>query len=129
MILGSCVGLCLYDRVLSMGGATHYMLPKWVGTGKPSTRYGDVAINTLIKQFQLRGCKPSELQAMVFGGASMFQGGQGYQIGARNIEIAMHILDEHGIDVLTKNLGGERGRKIKMRTDIGTVSVRLIGNR
>jgi chemotaxis protein CheD len=131
MILGSCVGVCLYDRVRSAGGATHFMLPKWEGTGEPSPRYGDVAIPSLIHEFEQRGCKPHELQAMMFGGAHIlrtFQREDGNGIGERNIAAALEILAHYRIFILTKNVGGEQGRKITMRTDVGTVTVRMIGN-
>jgi len=30
LILGSCVGVCIWDPVNAIGGATHYMLPSWI---------------------------------------------------------------------------------------------------
>src|SRR6266852_6934274 len=61
MILGSCAGVCLYDRRQAIGGATHYMLPQWDGPGVRSARYGDVALDVLLKQFQAHGSLPSDL--------------------------------------------------------------------
>lgn len=131
MILGSCVGVCLYDKGHEIGGATHYMLPKWEGAGAASPRYGDVAIHSLVSSFESRGSKRHDLQAMVFGGASILRGFRqqsGQQIGARNIEVAIELLEQYGIFIVTKSIAGEHGRKVKMRTDIGTVTVKLIGN-
>src|SRR5258708_32438262 len=100
MILGSCAGVCLYDRRQAIGGATHYMLPQWDGPGVPSTRYGDVALDVLLKQFQAHGSFPSDLQARVFGGACMFQAfraenGSEDHIGLRNIDMAVQTLSRH----------------------------------
>src|SRR5215467_11848629 len=102
MILGSCAGVCLFDRHQSIGGATHYMLPAWDGPGTPSTRYGDVALDMLLRQFQIRGSKPSDLEGKVFGGACMFQafrpeGGGEDHIGLRNIQIAIQTFSRLGI--------------------------------
>jgi chemotaxis protein CheD len=133
MILGSCAGVCIYDRRRSIGGATHYMLPKWDGSGKPSPRYGDVAIEAMFNQFQIYGSKPSDLEARVFGGACMFEvfrGGDGADdhIGSRNVSLAMEFLCEHGIGIVAKDTGGENGRKLKMQSDTGLVLVSLIRN-
>jgi|SRR5271156_104974 len=130
MILGSCVSVCLFDSSHAIGGATHYMLPKWDGNGQPSPRYGDVAINTLIEEFRTLGSKTSDLRAMVFGGARMFQTFRkdGQHIGTRNASIAIELLARYAISIVTKNIGGSRGRKLKMETDTGAISVTLIGN-
>lgn len=132
MVLGSCVGVCLYDPALSIGGATHYMLAKWNGMGQPSSRYGDIAIKTLIDQLGTMGSKTSGLRAMVFGGARMFEAFRredGEYIGIRNANIAVEILDRYAIAIVTKNIGGNRGRKLRMQTDTGATVVTLIGSR
>jgi chemotaxis protein CheD len=133
MILGSCAGICLYDRRQSIGGATHYMLPEWDGTGAASTRYGDVAINALLKQFQAYGSKTSDLEATVCGGACMFEvfrseDGSGDHIGSRNINIAFQTFSRLGIVIAARDTGGINGRKIKMQSDTGSVAVSMIRN-
>ena len=131
MILGSCVSVCLFDHRQMIGGATHYMLAKWDRTGQPSARYGDVAIDSLISQLQLLGSRAKDLRGMIFGGARMFQAlgaENGGHIGTRNVEIAAAILSQHAISVVKKNIGGCNGRKLRMQTDTGMVSLSLIGN-
>lgn len=133
MILGSCAGVCLYDRRQSIGGATHYMLPQWEGPGSPSTRYGDVALDLLLKQFQIHGSNLKDLEAKVFGGACMFQafrvadGGEDH-IGSRNIHMAIQTFSKFGIAIAARDTGGENGRKIKMQSNTGSVAVSLIRN-
>jgi chemotaxis protein CheD len=133
MILGSCAGVCLYDRRRAIGGATHYMLPQWEGPGAPSTRYGDVALDVLLKQFQIHGSSFRDLEAKVFGGACMFQAfraedGSDDHIGSRNISMALHTFSRLGIVIATRDTGGENGRKIKMQSDTGSVAVSVIRN-
>lgn len=133
MILGSCAGVCLYDRSRGIGGATHYMLPQWDGPGEPSTRYGDVALDVLLKQFQIHGSNFKDLEAKIFGGACMFQafraenGGEDH-IGWRNIHIALQTFSRLGIVIAARDTGGENGRKIKMQSDTGSVAVAVIRN-
>jgi chemotaxis protein CheD len=133
MILGSCAGVCLYDRCRTIGGATHYMLPQWEGPGSPSTRYGDVALDVLLKQFQIHGSNPNDLEAKVFGGACMFaafrtENGSDDHIGSRNVNMALQTFLRFGIVVATRDTGGENGRKIKMQSDTGSVAVAVIRN-
>ena len=133
MILGSCAGVCVYDRLRLLGGATHYMLPEWDGSGQPSLRYGDLAMEALLKQFQAYGSKPSDLEARIFGGACMFEvfrgsEGRNDHIGARNVSMAVDILSRLGIAIVAKDTGGENGRKLKMQSDTGIVLVSMIRN-
>ena len=133
MILGSCAGVCLYDRRQAIGGATHYMLPQWEGPGTPSTRYGDAALDVLLKQFQIHGSSFRDLEAKVFGGACMFQAfraedGSGDHIGSRNINMALQAFSRLEIVIAARDTGGENGRKIKMQSDNGSVAVSLIRN-
>src|SRR3954463_6081120 len=45
-VLGSCVAVCLWDRVRGAGGMNHFVLPN-DRNGEKSTRYGDVAMDEL----------------------------------------------------------------------------------
>jgi len=132
MILGSCAGICIYDRRQSIGGATHYMLPQWDGSGTPSTRYGNVAIQELLQQLHIYGSNVRELEAKVYGGACMFEvfreDGTNDHIGSRNISMAIDALSRHGIAIVAKDTGGENGRKVKLQSETGMVSVSLIRN-
>ena len=131
MILGSCVGIYLFDPVLSIGGATHFMLPRCSGR-TPSPRYGDVAISNLLHRFHALGSKPGVVQAKVFGGASMLHAlrdvsvaGIG-QIGLRNVETALEFLDEAAIRVVEKDVFGNRGRKITMFSSTGETKLEFV---
>lgn len=130
MILGSCVAVCLFDHQLSIGGATHFLLPEWQhAEGQPSSRYGNVAIQVLIEQLKSLGCKTANLSAKIFGGACMFQSlRDAPHIGSRNAAIAAELLREFSLPVIAKDVGGERGRKIRMWTNTGEVVVELVGS-
>ncbi|MBZ5508777.1 MAG: chemotaxis protein CheD [Acidobacteriia bacterium] len=131
MILGSCVGVCLFEQQMAIGGATHFMLPLWSGDGQRTSRYGDIAIAALIEQLNSLGCKTANLKAKIFGGACMFQSLRekgGDHIGSRNATIALEILSRHSIPVLANDTGGELGRKVRMWTNSGQTTVAVVGN-
>lgn len=120
-VLGSCVSVCLWDPAARVGGINHYLLPLWNGEGLPTPKYGNIAIVKLVQKVQDLGAG-SRLVAKVFGGSSMWEKTEGLlAIGQRNIELAMELLEQHRIPVVSSDLGGPVGRKIIFHTGDGTV--------
>jgi chemotaxis protein CheD len=120
-VLGSCVSVCLWDAAARVGGINHYLLPLWNGDGLPTPKYGNIAIVKLIEKVQSLGAG-SKLIAKLFGGASMWEKTDGLlAIGQRNIELAVELLEQHRIPVVSSDLGGPVGRKIIFHTGDGTV--------
>lgn len=120
-VLGSCVSVCLWDQTARVGGINHYLLPLWNGEGLPTPKYGNIAIAKLVEKVQALGAG-SKLIAKVFGGASMWEKTDGLlAVGQRNIELAVELLDQQRIPVISSDLGGPVGRKIIFHTGDGTV--------
>ncbi|MEZ5071384.1 MAG: chemotaxis protein CheD [Bacteroidales bacterium] len=126
-VLGSCVAVCLWDPILSIGGINHYMLPLWNGQGLPSPKYGNIAIEKLIEKMLSFGSTKRNLKAKVFGGGEILvTKNDQFQIGDRNIEIAFKILKEERIPIVGQSVAGQLGRKIQYRTDTGVVHQKYI---
>jgi chemotaxis protein CheD len=123
-ILGSCVAVCLWDPVRTIGGINHYLLPYWNGEGLPTPRYGNVAIPRLCEQMQRRGSDRGDLVAKVFGGANINAGAGGlFLVGDRNVQVARDLLTELAIPVVGLDVGGVKGRKVVFDTGTGTVYI------
>lgn len=128
-ILGSCVGVALYDYKLKRGALNHYLLPELMPNEAPSPRYGNIAIPLIIDAMLKDGSEKKSLQAKIFGGASVLSGvtiGDG--IGNRNIELARKMLEDQKIPVLYENVGGVKGRRICLNTETFEVTHKLQGN-
>ncbi|MGE0078081.1 MAG: chemotaxis protein CheD [Bacteroidales bacterium] len=126
-ILGSCVAVCLFDPKTNRGGINHYMLPLWNGQGLASPKYGNIAIERLIERMIALGSQKSNLQAKVFGGGEVIETNvASFQIGERNIKIALEMLQEHKIPIVAKSVGGKLGRKIEFTTHTGEVRQKYI---
>jgi chemotaxis protein CheD len=72
---------------------------------------------------QALGCRLPNLQAKIFGGASMFQKQDRYAIslGAKNVAAALDLMKNAAIPVVVQETGGTIGRKIMLNTDDGIV--------
>jgi chemotaxis protein CheD len=128
-ILGSCVAICLYDKVLRIGGMNHYMLPLWNGQGLASPRYGNIAIKKLLDNLESMGSSRANIKARVFGGAEIISTSiSQFMIGDRNISIAKDILNEEKIQIVASSVGGRLGRKIIFDTYTGEVRQKYVGS-
>jgi len=134
-LLGSCVGVVLYDRVIKVGGLAHIVLPEARGAVDHPGKYADTAIPRMIDDIDRRlGAKAkSRLVAKLVGGASMFRvssaqdANPGLNIGQRNQEAIEQILDELRIPVLARDLGGEAGRRMTLDTASGMIAIKVPG--
>lgn len=113
-ILGSCVAICLYDSTLGIGGMNHYLLPFWNGNGLQTPKFGNISIPKMIEQMRSKGSNVKNIEAKVFGGASMkINRLDTMMIGEKNILVAREILKEYKISIVAEDIGGEYGRKIQ----------------
>jgi chemotaxis protein CheD len=132
LILGSCVGVCIWDAVNSIGGATHFLLPNWDGIGVASPRYGNVAISILVQKLLEAGANRGQLQAKVYGGGCLFDsmresGAHKEQhLGSRNVVIALETLTKAQIPVVSTVVGVDRGQRIVFRTDTGDAEIKVL---
>ena len=128
--LGSCIGICLYDPAIKLGGLLHIMLPLNMETGRKNPlKYADTGLAEMLRQMEAKGANRSRLIAKIAGGAKMFEvsGGALGNIGQRNIESVRIQLKKHGIRLQNEDVGGTVARTMLMDVATGTVSVRSYG--
>jgi chemotaxis protein CheD len=127
-VLGSCVCACIRDRVSGIGGMNHFMLPEsGQDRSNPlgeSARYGVYAMEILINQLLKMGAKRSNLEAKVFGGASVLRGFTVNNVGERNAEFVMQFLKTEMIPVLAQDLLDVNPRKVYYFPTSGLVRVK-----
>ncbi len=121
-VLGSCIAVCLWDKVQRMGGMNHFMLPLWNGEGLATPKYGNIAMDKLLDRVLELGCRKQHLIAKVFGGANITgTGREAFMIGDRNTTLALQTLEDWKINVVASDVGGRVGRKIIMNTTTGEI--------
>jgi chemotaxis protein CheD len=123
--LGSCIGLALIDRTSGVAGMAHIVLPETPGKPEPGAepgKFADRAVPELISQMKRAGATVRGLDAVVVGGAQMFEIGV-MDIGARNTAAVEAGLARSGVTVRAADTGGNRGRT--MRLTVGEFTVRV----
>ncbi len=131
-ILGSCVSVVIIDRTRQRGGMNHFMLPSSSPSMagdillEKSTRYGVHAMELLLNDFIKQGSRRKDLEAKVFGGGAMFQGGGERGVGVQNIQFALRYLSDERIPVSASDTGEKVGRKIYFFPESGKVLLRKI---
>lgn len=124
-ILGTCVSVCLWDEKMKIGGINHFMLPLWNGEELQTPKYGNIAIEKLILKMQELGASPQDLVAKVFGGKDPDADTKfSFQIGKRNVRVAIDLLKESKIPIVASHTGNIVSRKIHFYTDTGIVHLK-----
>ncbi len=129
-ILGSCVGICIYDRIKKVGGLAHILLPNDTSKGANPEKYADTAVPLLVQQLIKEGAKKEFMSAKIAGGASMFKFDANVtlgQIGDRNVEEVKKALQELQIPLLQEDTGGNAGRVIDFFLEDGHLKVKASG--
>ncbi len=126
-VLGSCIGIAIYDPRAGIGGLGHVILPdSSMGTGDPK-KFADSAIEILIEDLISAGASRSNLEAKIGGGAAMFGPATGGGLGDRNAEAVRAKLLACGVPLTGEAVGGTKGRKMFLSPLNGEVRVEVIG--
>lgn len=132
-VLGSCLGVVLYDEINKIMGMTHVLLPSSVGR-TPSElpgKYADKAVECLYNALIKLGGQHSNIKAKIAGGARMFQASIDYSntdVGSDNTKAVKQALKKLNIKIIAEDTGGCVGRKIELNPKTFTVIVESFGH-
>lgn len=126
-VLGSCIGVALYDTTAKIGGMAHVMLPSsTLGQGDRG-KFADTAVDWLLEEALKSGCNRRRLEVKITGGASMFGTKVDNGIGERNVQAVKERLAHHSLRLVAEDVGGTKGRKMMLDPSTGVVEVQFIG--
>ncbi len=132
-VLGSCIGITLWDPEVNIGGLVHCLLPSSPGSGDekaPPGKYIETALPALMDALIQKGAQRKRMEVKIFGGSTMFRDlatGPVGGLGERNIQTAKQVVKDAGLNPKGICLGGEKGRMIWLDLETGIVTVRIIG--
>lgn len=129
-ILGSCVGICLYDSKMKIGGMCHIMLPSMKEQNASVKKYADTAIPMMVDEMKNKGALADRISAKIVGGARMFNVSENSmmgEIGSNNVIKVREVLAGLSITIISEDTGGNYGRTIDFYLDSGNVKIRSMG--
>ena len=130
--LGSCVAICVHDRVARVGGLAHVLLPEPAlarDQGNPA-KFASTAVPLLLKELEGLGGRSGRMEARLVGGASMFTSLMvpgSLNMGERNVRAAREALKRAGIPILAELVGGDYGRSVRFTVGEGRTVVSSVG--
>lgn len=126
-VLGSCIGIALYDRIAGIGGMAHIILPCSDGGNGARGKFADTAVDQLVEDVLRQGGQRNRLESKIAGGASMFGPKVDDSLGDRNAHAVRQRLAHHSIALLAEDVGGTSGRRMVLSPSAGRVEVQIIG--
>jgi chemotaxis protein CheD len=126
--LGSCIGLAMIDRVSGVAGMAHIVLPESGNDDREPGKFADLAVPALISEMQRAGAVMRRVEAVIAGGARMFELGE-MDIGGRNAAAVRAGLKRAGLKVRADETGGDRGRTLRLTVGEFVVTVKEAGGK
>ncbi len=127
-LLGSCVAVTLWHPARRIGGMCHFLLP-----GRPRKihealdgRYGDEAIEAMVKEIHRTRTDPKDYIAHLYGGADTMPEGTNlkFNVGERNIEQGWKLIDQYGFQLDGVDVGEDIPRTVTLDFSAGEVTMR-----
>lgn len=126
--LGSCVGICLYDKKSNLSGLAHIMLPWSTDATNPSEnkrRYADTGITELANLMKANGANFQHVVAKIAGGAQMFATTSSvFNIGERNVDAVRKVLNSFKIPIIAEQTGENFGRTVFFDAATGLMQIK-----
>ncbi|VAW17803.1 Chemotaxis protein CheD, partial [hydrothermal vent metagenome] len=127
-LLGSCVAICVYNKISKIAAMNHFVHAESNGEKTNIGRFGDLSCRHIIDSLLSVDGQRSNYEAKIFGGGAVVGHlGLGVGIGEKNIASGRQVLEEYGIPIIESDVGGSRGRKIYFDCNTQKVEVRMIG--
>lgn len=129
--LGSCVGICIIDKIKQIAGLAHIMLPQNPNPNddKNVFKYADTGIAEMIRLMEKDGCLRMRMTAKIAGGAKMFEISDDKNssignIGERNVLAVKRVLQDLKIRIVAEDTGLNYGRTIFFDSSSGELFVK-----
>jgi len=121
-LLGSCVSVCFFDPIRCIAGMNHFILPVNDNFNSDIEKYGNTSLKFMLDKMLRLGSNQTDIVSKVFGGGELLTyKNSNFNIGKKNIEAALDFICENEIRIISKSVGGKKGRKIIFNTLTGII--------
>lgn len=122
-LLGSCVSVCLFDPIRQIAGMNHYLLPVNEKYKSDIEKYGDTSLKFMLEKMLGMGSDKRDMVAKVYGGGEILTfGNSNFNIGKKNIALALEFICDQEIKIVSRAVGGIWGARIVFNTNTGIVT-------
>jgi chemotaxis protein CheD len=124
--LGSCVAVCLYDRVATVAALLHFLLPE--ASINPSraleqpAAFADTGIPLLLNRAEQYGLRRDRASVRLIGGAEI-AAVAACATGRRNVLAARTILWRQGLFLEAQEVGGVSARTVHLSVGDGRLRI------
>lgn len=129
--LGSCIGLCIYDPAVRVGGLLHYMLPEAkISPEKAQDNpfmFADTGIPLLFREAYRLGATKGRIVVKAAGGSQVMDPAGMFNIGKRNILALRRILWVNGVILGAADIGGTGNRTVALDISNGRIALKRSG--
>lgn len=130
--IGSCLILTLHDPAIRAGGLLHAALPlkNVLGPGPWPGKYVDSGFDAMLREMTRLGARKDRLVVQMAGGSSLLSVGGAANVldtGRRNIAAAELVVAREGMRIAAADVGGSRGRTVRLHVESGTMTVQTLG--
>ena len=120
-VVGSGICICLYDPKTQIGGANHFLFVNTTAGEANPLKYAKHASESLLNKLVELGANAGSLTARIFGGTRSQLNFSSVEssLGEQNLAAALDFLGSRSIPITTREVGGQKGRKVMFQTDTG----------
>lgn len=132
--LGSCVALVVYSKQRKIAGMVHIALPEAsVNPAKAKALPGyfaDTGVPRVVEWIdKVTAGKRKEFTYQLYGGASILDENNRFDIGRRNALAIKRLLWRYGCGVIKEDVGGNASRTVSIDVATGEVKVNYVQKR
>lgn len=131
--VGSCIVICLYDKMNRIGGLAHCMLPSSISRKDSKLRddkgfvakYVDRGVERLLGEMLKSGAVKENIKARIVGGSEMIKlfKNNTTGLGVKNTDAARTALRNYGVPIESEDVGGNVGRNVDFNLTNGILSI------
>lgn len=131
-VTGSCVVVCLHDRIRNIGGMGHFILPGAMGTegivADEVAKQGIACMEQLMGEMVKQGSTRKSLRAILYGAGVFGSNGSMGATSGGNIRFLHEYFGYEKIEVHREDLGGNQRRKIFFCPQTGVSYRKFLNN-
>lgn len=125
MLVGSCLGLFMFDPDTKTSAAAHVALPRTLRSGAQG-KYADAAPGYLLSLLRSAGCPTNRIVVKLAGAACMYGSPTHDTVGDMNLAVINRTMQTLGVSPRATHVRGQEARQLLFDSRDGSLRVTLV---